>query len=283
MEILTTIESVRERCQELRRQGKTIALVPTMGYLHDGHISLIHIAKKEADFVIVSRFVNPTQFAPNEDLDAYPNDPDHDHKVTAQAGTDLLFEPLASSMYGENYAIYVDAPSLAKGLCGITRPTHFRGVCTVLTKLFNIFQPDVAVFGEKDWQQITIVRRLVEDLNMQVRIVGGPIVREADGLAMSSRNAYLTKEERAKAPEIRKAMLKIQALVQNGERNPEAVTNAFRQHIAENMPLAKVDYASVVNPKTLVELEEIKDKALIAVAVYVGKARLLDNIMLIDN
>lgn len=280
MQILTKIVDIQNACRNIRMEKKTIALVPTMGFLHEGHLSLIRLAKKEADIVIVSRFVNPSQFAPGEDLNAYPTDAEHDYKVTKKAGTDLLFEPLASSMYGENHATWVDVPEMSKLLCGKTRPTHFRGVCTIVTKLFNIMSPDVAVFGEKDWQQLTVIRRMVQDLNMPVRIIGGALIREDDGLAMSSRNAYLTKEERALAPNIRKGLLLLEKNVIMGETKASALTEIFERYITENMPMAKIDYMTVVNPDSLESVEIIDDKTIVAVAVYVGKARLLDNILL---
>jgi pantoate--beta-alanine ligase len=283
MQILTKITDIQTACRKLRMEKKTIALVPTMGFLHEGHLSLIRLAKKEADIVVVSRFVNPAQFAPGEDLDAYPTDILHDHKVTQEAGADLLFEPPTSSMYGEKHATWIDLPSMAQGLCGKTRPTHFRGVCTVVTKLFNIITPDVAVFGEKDWQQLTIIRRMVQELNMPVRIIGGALIREEDGLAMSSRNAYLTKGERALAPHIRKGLLLLEKNVLDGEiksTTSTALTGIFEAYIAENMPMAKIDYISVVNPDSLEPVETLENKTIVAVAVYVGKARLLDNILL---
>lgn len=280
MEIINTPEDIKKRCSELKKQGKTLALVPTMGFLHEGHLSLIRKAKELADVVVVSRFVNPTQFAPNEDLDAYPNDPEHDHKVTAEAGTDILFEPLASSMYHEDHAAWVEVPALAKGLCGVTRPTHFRGVCTVVTKLFNLIQPDYACFGEKDYQQLTIIRRMVRDLNMPVQIVGCPLVREEDGLAMSSRNAYLTKEERALAPNIRKGLLLLREKAAQGEHSAQKLYECFAEHIGKTIPSARIDYVSMVDKDSLEPLETLKDKAVVAVAVYLGKARLLDNILI---
>lgn len=280
MEIINTLEDIKKRCHELKKQGKTLALVPTMGFLHEGHLSLIRKAKELADIVVVSRFVNPTQFAPNEDLDAYPNDPEHDRKVTAQAGADILFEPLASSMYHEDHAAWVEVPALAKGLCGVTRPTHFRGVCTVVTKLFNLIQPDYACFGEKDYQQLTIIRRMVRDLNMPVQIVGCPLVREEDGLAMSSRNAYLTKEERALAPNIRKGLLLLQEKAAQGEHSAQKLYECFAEHIGKTIPSARIDYVSMVDKDSLEPLETLKDKAVVAVAVYLGKARLLDNILI---
>ena len=280
MQILTKIPDIQEACKRLHLNNKTIALVPTMGFLHEGHLSLIRIAKKEADVVVVSRFVNPSQFAPGEDLDAYPSDAEHDHRVTKEAGADLLFEPIASSIYGENHSTWIDVPEMAKGLCAKSRPTHFRGVCTIVTKLFNIITPDVAIFGEKDWQQLTIIRRMVQDLNMPVRIVGGALIREEDGLAMSSRNAYLTEEERAFAPHIRKGLLLLEKNVMEGETKSTTITAIFEQYIAQNIPMAKIDYIGMVNPDSLEPVTHIEDKTIIAVAVNVGKARLLDNILL---
>lgn len=280
MEILSTLEDIKKRCCELKKQGKTIALVPTMGFLHAGHVSLITKARQLADIVVVSRFVNPTQFAPTEDLDAYPNDPERDHSMTANAGTDILFEPPAAAMYYADHATWVEVPELAKGLCGITRPTHFRGVCTVVTKLFNLIQPDFACFGEKDYQQLTIIRRMVRDLNMPVEIVGCPLVREEDGLAMSSRNAYLTKEERALAPHIRKGLLHLQDMAKQGECSAQKLYAAFAEYIADNIPAARIDYVSMVDEDSLAPLETLKDRAVVAVAVYLGKARLLDNILI---
>lgn len=280
MKILKEIIDIQDTCKKLRMKNKTIALVPTMGFLHEGHLSLIRLAKKEADIVVVSRFVNPAQFAVGEDLDAYPTDAEHDYRVTKEAGTDFIFEPLISAMYGENHSTWVNLPDMAKGLCGKTRPTHFQGVCTVLTKLFNIILPDVAVFGEKDWQQLTIIRRMVQDLNMPVRIVGGALIREDDGLAMSSRNAYLTKEERALAPNIRKALLLLEKNVMMGETKVSVLIRIFEDYITENIPMAKIDYIEAVNPNSLKQVENITEKTIIATAVYVGKARLLDNILL---
>lgn len=280
MEIITTLEAVKARCKELKKQGKTIALVPTMGFLHEGHLSLIKKARELADIVVVSRFVNPTQFAPSEDLDAYPNDPNHDHNVTEAAGTDILFEPLATAMYYDDHATWVEVPSLAKGLCGVTRPTHFRGVCTVVTKLFNLVHPDFACFGEKDYQQLTIIRRMVRDLNVDVEVVGCPLIREEDGLAMSSRNAYLTKEERALAPHIRKGLLLLQKKAKQGEYSAKNLQDFFAEYIRENIPTARIDYCNMVDKDSLEELDTLKDSAVVAVAVYLGKARLLDNILI---
>lgn len=280
MERIKTIEEMQAISKVFHIAGTRIALVPTMGFLHEGHLSLIRLAKKEADIVVVSRFVNPTQFAPNEDLDAYPNDPEHDYAVTKAAGADYLFEPEASAMYHKNHLTWVEVPSMATHLCGKTRPTHFRGVCTVLTKLFNLIQPNVAVFGEKDWQQLTIIRQMVRDLNIPVQIVSGPLIREEDGLAMSSRNAYLTKEERALAPHIQKGLLHLAEKVKLGETNVKTIEAMFIEYIAKNIPMATVDYINIFQENTMELLETMEENARVAVAVYVGKARLLDNITL---
>lgn len=280
MKIVSELKEIKELCKSLKKQEKTIALVPTMGFLHAGHISLIKKAREKADIVIVSRFVNPTQFAPNEDLDAYPNDRERDHKATSEAGTDILFEPLATAMYNENHGTWVEVPELGKLLCGQTRPIHFRGVCTVVTKLFNLIQPDFAVFGAKDYQQLTIIRRMVRDLNIDVEIIAGDIIREDDGLAMSSRNAYLTKEERSLAPFIRKGLLLLAEKAKNGEHNANSLYTIFSQFIQEHIPQARIDYVKMVDKDELLELENLKDSAVIAVAVYLGKARLIDNILI---
>lgn len=280
MKIVSELKEIKELCKSLKKQEKTIALVPTMGFLHAGHISLIKKAREKADIVIVSRFVNPTQFAPNEDLDAYPNNRERDHKATSEAGTDILFEPLATAMYNENHGTWVEVPELGKLLCGQTRPIHFRGVCTVVTKLFNLIQPDFAVFGAKDYQQLTIIRRMVRDLNMDVEIIAGDIIREDDGLAMSSRNAYLTNEERSLAPFIRKGLLLLAEKAKNGEHNANSLYAIFSHFIQEHIPQARIDYVKMVDKDELLELENLKDSAVIAVAVYLGKARLIDNILI---
>ncbi len=280
MKIVSELKEIKELCKSLKKQEKTIALVPTMGFLHAGHISLIKKAREKANIVIVSRFVNPTQFAPNEDLDAYPNDRERDHKATSEAGTDILFEPLATAMYNENHGAWVEVPELGKLLCGQTRPIHFRGVCTVVTKLFNLIQPDFAVFGKKDFQQLAIIRRMVRDLNMNVEIIAGDIIREDDGLAMSSRNAYLTKEERSLAPFIRKGLLLLAEKAKNGEHNANSLYVIFSQFIQEHIPQARIDYVKMIDKDELTELENLKDCAVVAVAVYLGKARLIDNILI---
>lgn len=278
MEIVKTVAEVRERVKEWRKNGLSVGLVPTMGFLHEGHESLIVKAAEQNDRVVVSVFVNPTQFAPNEDLESYPRDIDHDASLCEKAGASVIFAPEPDEMY-KNAHTFVNIDTLSEGLCGRTRPTHFRGVCTVVSKLFNIVSPDRAYFGEKDAQQLAIIRKMAEDLNFDIEIVGCPIVRESDGLAKSSRNIYLSAEERKAALCISRGIFAGKALYDGGERNADKIKAAIRAEI-EKEPLAKIDYAEVVD---LVELKPTKDACapfLAAVAVYIGKARLIDNFMM---
>jgi pantoate--beta-alanine ligase len=267
-------------CLEWRCRGLRTALVPTMGFFHAGHLSLMRWARANADRVVVSLFVNPTQFGPGEDLDAYPRDRGRDESLARGAGIDLLFSPLREAMYEQDHSTLITVEDLSGLLCGRSRPTHFRGVATVVAKLFNLCLPSVAVFGEKDWQQLTVVRRMVRDLNVPVHIQGLPIVREQDGLAMSSRNAYLTTEERAQAPAIFNGLLRIRDMVEEGETRGETLVEAYRTWIAGNAPLGRIDYVEIVSPTTLEPLPEIDGPAMIAVAVHLGRARLIDNLML---
>ena len=281
MQILDTISALPALADQWRAEGKRIALVPTMGYFHAGHISLMRRAAALADRVIVSRFVNPTQFGPGEDLAAYPRDPERDAALAAEAGVHALFQPDPASMYYPDHATWVEVPALSGTLCGISRPTHFRGVCTVVLKLFHLARPHVAVFGEKDWQQLAIIRRMVRDLNVDVRIEGHPIVREADGLALSSRNAYLTPEERAQAPGIYQGLLMLRERVRGGERDTATLTQAMVDHLKSEVPLGTPDYISIVHPDSLETLTRLEDAALVAVAVRLGRARLIDNLRLL--
>ena len=233
MDLLNTPESLRQQCRAWRSQGLSVALVPTMGFLHAGHLSLIDHARTCADRLVVSIFVNPTQFGPNEDLDRYPRDLPRDLGLAEAHGADLVFAPEPGAMYHPDHATWVEVPELAKGLCGASRPTHFRGVCTVVLKLLNLVRPAVAVFGQKDWQQLAILKRMVRDLNLDVKLVGRPIFREPDGLAMSSRNVYLTEEERAAAPAIRQGLLRVQDAAAGGERDAAKLALIFRAHLAE--------------------------------------------------
>ncbi|CAI3240074.1 pantoate--beta-alanine ligase [Desulfovibrio legallii] len=280
MQILTTPHELEAQCRAWRKAGDDIALVPTMGYYHAGHEDLMTHARGLARRLVVSLFVNPTQFGPGEDLEAYPRDPERDAAIAAAHGADVLFRPEPGLMYAPDHATWVEVPELAKGLCGQTRPVHFRGVCTVVLKLFLLTGADVAVFGQKDWQQQAILRRMARDLNVPVRIVTRPTVREADGLALSSRNLYLTPEERAQAPEIRQGLLYARKLAEEGETSVSLLREAVLRRWAERLPLGRLDYLSVVHPESLAPLTEAGDAALMACAVRMGKARLIDNILL---
>lgn len=260
--------------------GDDIALVPTMGYYHAGHEDLMRHARGLARRMVVSLFVNPTQFGPDEDLAAYPRDAERDAAIARGLGADALFMPEAGGMYAADHATWVEVPELSRGLCGQSRPIHFRGVCTVVLKLFMLSQADVAVFGQKDWQQQAIIRRMVRDLDLPVRIESRPTVREADGLALSSRNVYLTPEERAQAPHIRQGLLLARTLAAGGETRATVLRDAVLAHWAGHLPLGRLDYLSIVHPENLAALETVDGPALMACAVRMGKARLIDNILL---
>ncbi|HJC50322.1 MAG TPA: pantoate--beta-alanine ligase [Candidatus Anaerostipes avistercoris] len=278
MKIVETINEVRERVKEWKKQGLTIGLVPTMGYLHEGHQSLMDAARKENDKVVVSIFVNPMQFGPTEDLAEYPRDLDHDAKVCENAGVDLVFHPEPEEMYEPDFCSFVDMTGLTEGLCGKTRPIHFCGVCTVVNKLFNIVQPDRAYFGQKDGQQLAVVRRMVRDLNMDIEIVGCPIVREEDGLAKSSRNTYLSPEERKAALILSKTIALGEELAKT-EKDAGKVVAAMKENI-ETEPLAKIDYVEAVDAVSMAPVNTLEGECMLAVAVYIGKTRLIDNTLL---
>ena len=276
MQIIKTVEELRPIIQEWRSQGLSVGLVPTMGYLHAGHKSLIVKAVSENDRVVVSDFVNPTQFGANEDLSTYPRDLERDAAVCQEAGASLVFHPEPEEMYAPDSCTFVDMDSLTKGLCGKSRPTHFRGVCTVVCKLFHIVTPDRAYFGQKDAQQLAVIRRMVRDLNFGISIVGCPIVREADGLAMSSRNAYLGEEER-KAPLILHSSLALgEKMLEEGERDARKVREAILGRL-NTEPLARVDYVELVDAESLEPVEKAEKPILAAIAVYIGQTRLIDN------
>lgn len=276
MQIIKTIEELRPIVKGWRKEGLRVGLVPTMGYLHEGHKSLIVKAVSENDRVVVSDFVNPTQFGVNEDLASYPRDMERDAAVCEEAGADLIFHPQPEEMYFADNCTFVNMDKLTKGLCGKSRPTHFRGVCTVVSKLFHIVTPDRAYFGQKDAQQLAVIRRMVRDLNFDIEIVGCPIVREKDGLAMSSRNTYLSGEERKAALILHKSLLLGKQMMEQGERDAAKVKTAIIQNM-ETEPLAKVDYVEIVHPDSLEDIDIIEGEALIATAVYIGKTRLIDN------
>lgn len=262
-----------------RRAGRRIGFVPTMGYLHEGHLSLVRLARERADLVVVSIFVNPTQFGPNEDFAHYPRDWGRDERLCRDAGVDVIFAPAADAMYAHDASLVVHETRLASGLCGASRPGHFDGVCTVVAKLFNLVQPDCAVFGEKDAQQLRIIRRMTRDLQFPVEIVSGPIVREADGLAMSSRNARLTPEERTEALCLRRALDAVERAFAGGERDADALRKLAR-NIIEQAPRARVDYVEVVDDESLDPVVLIERPALCALAVLFPSARLIDNTVL---
>ena len=276
IEIAATVEEVRSKVKAWRKEGLTVGLVPTMGYLHEGHGSLIAKSVEQNDRTVVSVFVNPTQFGPNEDLEAYPRDLDRDAAFCQSLGADLIFHPEPEEMYKPGFCTHVNMDILAETLCGASRPVHFGGVCTVCSKLFHIVGPDRAYFGQKDAQQLAIIRRMVEDMNMDLEIVGCPIVREEDGLAKSSRNTYLNEEERKAALVLSKAVFLGQKMVEEGETKAEAVKKAMTDLIQAE-PLARIDYVEAVDGLTMQPVETIQSPALIAMAVFIGKTRLIDN------
>lgn len=276
MKIADTVDEVRRQVRAWRAQGQTVGLVPTMGYLHEGHRSLIECAVKENDRVVVSVFVNPMQFGPTEDLASYPRDLDRDAAVCEDAGASLVFHPEPEQMYAPDFSSYIDMNTLTGGLCGKSRPTHFRGVCTVVAKLFNIVTPDRAYFGQKDAQQLAVIRHMVSDLSYGIEIVGCPIVREQDGLAKSSRNTYLSPEERKAALVLSRSLGLAEKLLEQGEKDAGVVADAIRHEI-EQEPLARIDYVEIVDYNTLEPVQSTEGEILAAIAVYIGKTRLIDN------
>ncbi len=278
IKIVKTVAEVRELVKAQKRVGKSVGLVPTMGYLHEGHKSLIDRAVKENDFVVVSDFVNPTQFGPNEDFESYPRDIMKDAELCEKAGADVIFNPEPEEMY-QNQLTGVTMSEITKHLCGASRPTHFNGVCQVVAKLFNIVTPDRAYFGEKDAQQLMVIKKMVTDLNFDIEIVGCPIIREDDGLAKSSRNTYLNAEERQAALCLSRSLKKARKLIEDGETNADVIRKAIREEI-EKEPLSRIDYVEVVDLNTLVPTDKISGGILTAIAVYIGKTRLIDNFII---
>ena len=278
MKIVGTVKEVREQVKEWKKQGLSVGFVPTMGYLHEGHKSLMDAARKGNDKVVVSIFVNPMQFGPTEDLATYPRDLDHDAALCESAGVDLIFHPEAEEMYEKDFCSFVDMTGLTEGLCGKTRPIHFRGVCTVVNKLFNIVTPDHAYFGQKDGQQLAVIKRMVRDLNMDIEIVGCPIIREEDGLAKSSRNTYLSSEERKAALILSKTVALGKELAKT-EKDANKVVEAMKKNI-ETEPLAKIDYVEAVDALSMAPVEKLQGTCMLAMAVYIGKTRLIDNTLI---
>ena len=276
MELVHKIEEVRSIVRSWKKEGLSVGLVPTMGYLHEGHQSLIKKAVEENDRVVVSIFVNPMQFGENEDLETYPRDLNKDSKLCEETGADLIFNPEAEEMYEKGFCSYVDMNGLTTELCGKSRPIHFRGVMTVVTKLFNIVTPNKAYFGMKDAQQLCVIKRMVKDLNMDIDIIGCPIIREKDGLAKSSRNTYLSEEERNAALILYKTISLGKELLISGERDVSILLDKMKENISKEQ-LVKIDYVEAVDLETVEKIDKIQGKVLVAMAVYIGKTRLIDN------
>ncbi|MDP4179145.1 MAG: pantoate--beta-alanine ligase [Bacillota bacterium] len=276
MLVVHSIKEVKDAVSAWRKEGLTVGLVPTMGYLHEGHASLVKKSSDENDRVVVSVFVNPIQFGPNEDYDKYPRDIESDSKLVEAAGGNLIFNPLNEEMYAPDFSSFVDTAGVTEGLCGAKRPGHFRGVCTVVTKLFNIVCPDRAYFGEKDAQQLAVIKRIVRDLNIPVEIRPCPIIREQDGLAKSSRNTYLNDRERKAALVLSRSLNKAHNAIEKGERNSDKLKAVITEEIL-NEPLAKIDYVEISDSLSLKPVDSIKKSVLVAIAVYIGKTRLIDN------
>lgn len=278
MVVVKNIDEMKKICRELRKE-KTIGFVPTMGYLHEGHLSLVRHSKKENDITVVSIFVNPTQFGPNEDYNSYPRNLNRDASLLEKEDVDYVFVPEIEQMYPKDYSTYINEEKLSRHLCGRSRPGHFRGVCTVVTKLFNIVKPNRAYFGQKDAQQFRVIRRMVRDLNMDVEVIECPIVREPDGLAMSSRNIYLSTEERNQALALNRSLKIAENLYRSGEKNTERMKEKIVQYLS-SFDKIKIDYVEIVSEETLEPVEKIEGKVVVAIAAWVGKARLIDNTIL---
>lgn len=276
MKNISNIKEIRQIISEWKSQGISIGLVPTMGYLHDGHKSLIEQARRENDKVVVSIFVNPMQFGPNEDFEKYPRNLEYDFQMCSQAGADIVFTPSVTEMYASKNLVYIDVDELGDCLCGAARLGHFRGVCTVVAKLFNIVMPDRAYFGEKDAQQLAIIKRMVQDLNFDIEIVPCPIIRESDGLAISSRNSYLSAQERQATVIISKSLKLAKQMLCQGQRNAEIIKQLIIDKISSE-PLAHINYVDIVDAVTLKPVSNITTPILVAVAVYIGETRLIDN------
>ncbi len=278
MQIVKSIAQIKEIVKEQRKLGKTIGLVPTMGFLHEGHISLAKTSIEENDFTVMSIFVNPAQFGINEDYGKYPRDIDEDAKLAEFSGVDVIFAPAADEMYPNGYKTYINVEDMSKILCGVCRPTHFKGVVTVVNKLFNIVQPDNAYFGQKDAQQFIVIKKMVRDLNMNLNVISCPIVRETDGLAKSSRNIFLNKDERTAAVVLSQSLFEAKKMIEDGEKNKDKMISFIKNRISEEK-LAQIEYVEIVDANTLDEIEKINKNVLVALAVKFGNTRLIDNII----
>jgi len=279
MKIIRTVKEMQAESKNIRAVGRVIGFVPTMGFFHEGHLSLIRTACQRADVVVVSIFVNPVQFAPNEDLDAYPRDFERDVRLADKAGADIIFYPDTDEMYPPDYMTYVEVDNVTNPLCGRSRPEHFRGVTTICAKLFNCINASFAVFGQKDYQQTVVIKQMVKDLNFNIDIVTAPLIREQDGLAMSSRNKYLSAAERKDACLLNEALFQAVKQINQGTRKAEPLIKAIRQMI-EKSELAVIEYVEIVHPDTLAQITEISANAVIALAVKIGKTRLIDNVLI---
>lgn len=282
MKLITDIKEMQQFSLGAKKSGKSIVFVPTMGHLHDGHGSLLAKGRELGDILVMSIFVNPIQFGPKEDYAAYPRDLNNDLKMAEVNKVDIVFSPAAEDMYPEGFQTYVDVERLSNHLCGLSRPGHFRGVATVVVKLFNIVMPDIALFGEKDYQQLLVIKRTVQDLNIGIDVVGMPIIREEDGLAMSSRNSYLNERERKAALRLFQAIMKGKDMYERGIKDAEPILKEVR-NIIEAESVAAIDYVKLCDSETLEDLNRISDKALLALAVKIGKTRLVDNIVLSNS
>jgi len=279
VKIINTVKEMQEHSDLMIRQGKSIALIPTMGFLHEGHLSLMKEGSRHADHLVVSIFVNPTQFGQGEDLEAYPKNFNRDMELCKKKRVDVIFKPDAPELYPENFQTYITLEKLPNHLCGLSRPVHFKGVATIVAKLFNIVKPDIAVFGQKDFQQLAVIKQMVSDLHMTVKVIGAPIIREADGLAMSSRNTYLTPEKRPAALSIFESLNNAKQLIKDGVTDSNIIIKKARD-IVNFHGDTEIDYISICDPETLGNVRNIKKSVLMAVAVKVGKTRLIDNMVL---
>jgi pantoate--beta-alanine ligase len=279
MEVIETIDRMQQRAESLRSAGNTIAVVPTMGFLHEGHLELMRVGKTHTDKLVITIFVNPTQFGPEEDYEEYPRDPEGDLKAAENVGVDVVFMPKAGEMYGEFHQTAVSVERLPNHLCGLSRPGHFDGVTTVVAKLFHITKPHLAIFGQKDYQQLAVISRMVMDLNMDIKIIGVPTVREPDGLAMSSRNKYLSDDERTSALCLKKSLDTARTLMEAGETESRAIISRL-EALINSHPFTEIDYVELCDPLTLDHADRLKKETLLALAVRVGKTRLIDNCVL---
>jgi pantoate--beta-alanine ligase len=278
VKLIDSISRMATLVKILKKEGKSIGFVPTMGYLHEGHMSLVKAAKKHTDVVVLSIFVNPLQFGPKEDFKKYPRDIKRDEALAGDAGVDIIFCPSVSEIYPEGYATYVNVENFTDKLCGVSRPGHFKGVATVVAKLLNIVKPDVAYFGQKDAQQVIVIKKMAKDLNMDIEIKAMPIIRETDGLAMSSRNIYLSEAERREALVLSRSLEKASALITAGERDSGEIVKAMKELVSQK-PMVNIDYVSIVDTKDLKDVPVISGEALVAIAAFVGPTRLIDNII----